>query len=206
MFPPPEPGAFHVLCLGDSLTEGYTLNGTDFSPYTDTLQVLLAAVVSIPVVVYNEGKSGDRVLGPFMHRRLTNCLEEADDADVVFDWVIVMAGINDVGNPQTTAHELHTGLEKIISTASRSAKKVLVMNCMETTLDGQYPRMLQVVQQYNALILEGASTKPNVYFLDIRGKIPYSSSTFDDHVHLTSAGYNKMGEVIFHRMQELGLQ
>lgn len=206
MFPPPEPGAFHVLCLGDSLTEGYTLNGTEFSPYTNTLYSLLSEALSIPVVVYNEGKSGDRVLGPFMHRRLMNCIEEAEDADVTFDWVVVMAGINDVGIPQTTAPELYAGLEKIISTASRSAKKVLVMNCMETTLDGKYPRMGKIVQEYNALIVEGASKVPNVHFLDIRSKMPYSLSTFDDHVHLTSAGYKRMGEAIFHLMQEVGLQ
>ena len=198
MFPPPKPGAFHVLCLGDSLTEGYTLNGTAFFPYTDTLCSLLTQAVPIPVVVYNEGKSGDRVLGPFMHQRLLGSLEEARDAEVTFEWVIIMAGINDVGYPEAMAQGLFAGLEKIIDSAVKEAKKVLVMNCMETTLDQQYPRMLQIVQEYNALIEDGAAKKPNVYFLDIRSGIPYNSSMFDDHVHLTS-------EIIFERIHEVGL-
>jgi lysophospholipase L1-like esterase len=217
MFPPPEQGAYHILCIGDSLTEGYTKNGTAFWPYADTLQRLLAREMakkehSLPVVVYNEGVSGDRILGTGMKRRLESCIEEAADADVRFEWVIIMAGINDVGAPTVTAHDMYAALQKLLIMAARYSKKVLVMNCMEVAHEVYHPRMTEVLSEYNAMVETSTAEVPGVFFLDMRKKMPYHSLLpeergvfFDDGVHLTKEGYERMGEIISHKMMSIGL-
>lgn len=217
MFPPPEQGAYHILCIGDSLTEGYTKNGTAFWPYADTLQRLLAQEIGkkehpLPVVVYNEGVSGDRILGSGMKRRLESCIEEAADAGVRFDWVIIMAGINDVGGPTVTARDMYTALKALVAEAANYAKRVLVMSCMEVAHEVYHPRMTEVLFEYNAMVETSATEVPGVFFLDMRKKMPYHSLLpeergvfFDDGVHLTKEGYERMGEIIFHKITSIGL-
>lgn len=218
MLPPPEEGAYHVLCLGDSLTEGYTKNGTAFWPYADTLNSLLSQEIAkgkhpLPVVVYNEGVSGDRILGSGMKRRLESCIEEAADADVKFEWVIIMAGINDIGAPGVSPRDMYTALKGLVTEAAKYAKKVLVMNCMEVAHEVYHPRMLEVVKAYNALIETSITQVPGVSFLDMRKEMPYHSVPvegrkllFDDGVHLTKEGYQRMGEIIFSKMKSIGLE
>jgi lysophospholipase L1-like esterase len=156
--------------------------------------------------------SGDRILGSGMLRRLESCIEEAADEDVTFEWVVIMGGINDVGTPGVTASQMYEALSRLVDMAAKYAKKVLIMNCMEISHDVNFQKILEVIKAYNAMIEGCVSKFPGVSFLDMRKEMPYHSLSaaerkelFDDGVHLTKKGYERMGEIIFSRMKEIGL-
>jgi hypothetical protein len=59
-------------------------------PYTDELQRLLPGRLK-HLSSYNTGRSGDLVLGPYMRLRLSDAIDEAENAEVTFDWAVIMA-------------------------------------------------------------------------------------------------------------------
>lgn len=62
-----------ILCLGDSLTEGYTQQGTTFTPYSETLKAALQKS-GRQVDVVTDGESGDQVTaGSFGWRMSVRC-------------------------------------------------------------------------------------------------------------------------------------
>lgn len=62
-----------ILCLGDSLTEGYTQQGMEFTPYSETLKALLQKS-GRQVDVVTDGESGDEVTaGSFAWRMAMRC-------------------------------------------------------------------------------------------------------------------------------------
>ena len=69
----------NILCFGDSLTEGYTLCGTQFTPYAKSMETYLREHLSDDVVkegltVRVEGRSGELVLRG-MRRRMEKLCE-----------------------------------------------------------------------------------------------------------------------------------
>lgn len=59
-----------ILCLGDSLTEGYSEPGADFTPYGDSLKAALSKAGK-KVDVVTDGESGDQVTAGSFGRRMT---------------------------------------------------------------------------------------------------------------------------------------
>lgn len=72
-----------ILCFGDSLTEGYTLFGTQFSPYSVAMKKVLDGTLSTKIQVegakykievLTDGQSGDLVtIGSFKARMERRC-------------------------------------------------------------------------------------------------------------------------------------
>ncbi len=66
-----------ILCFGDSLTEGYTQYGLNFTPYSDTLLDKLRSNLSIStrynISIDTDGMSGDQVTGGFLTRMKECC-------------------------------------------------------------------------------------------------------------------------------------
>jgi hypothetical protein len=59
-----------ILCLGDSLTDGYTDQGAEFTPYGESLKAALTkAGRKVDVVI--DGESGDQVTAGSFGRRMT---------------------------------------------------------------------------------------------------------------------------------------
>ncbi|KAJ3051565.1 hypothetical protein HK097_007426 [Rhizophlyctis rosea] len=104
----------HILCLGNSLTEGYTCYGTQFHPYTTTLHHHLTTTLPNPITVLNDGLSGDEILGPNMKPRLLHSLSAAKYSNIQFDWIIILAGRNDLPNPGNTVSDVYAGLKELI--------------------------------------------------------------------------------------------
>jgi hypothetical protein len=67
-----------ILCFGDSLTEGYTNNGLNYIPYSDTLLQKLQSAPSLTskydITVDTDGMSGDQVTGSFRGRMEDCCI------------------------------------------------------------------------------------------------------------------------------------
>ena len=68
----PESGSLKILCLGDSLTEGFSSYGMSMTPYSETLEVVLEAQFGTQrkVEVTTDGVSGDAVTGGTFKKRM----------------------------------------------------------------------------------------------------------------------------------------
>jgi len=68
-----SPESLRILCLGDSLTDGYTMSGVSFAPYSETLEKRLKES-GRHVTVVTDGISGDLVTtGSFRRRMERRC-------------------------------------------------------------------------------------------------------------------------------------
>jgi hypothetical protein len=67
--------SIRILCFGDSLTEGYSYYGQEFTPYAGNMKAWLhAAWPATKVTVDVDGLSGDRVArGSFLSRITAKC-------------------------------------------------------------------------------------------------------------------------------------
>ena len=93
--PPSSSSSLRILCLGDSLTAGYTNWGMSFFPYSDTLtERLKDSLLSTDVHVDVDGFSGDQVRGQFVKRMQRSCEKAKANP---YDWIIVLGGTNDLG-------------------------------------------------------------------------------------------------------------
>lgn len=103
-------GTLRILCLGDSLTAGYTCYGLNHFPYSTYIQASLKAFLpSTEILVKTSGLSGDCVVGgQYLGRMVGNCKKAAD---IPFDWIIVMGGTNDLGMGREPAI-VYEGLSK----------------------------------------------------------------------------------------------
>lgn len=62
-----------ILCLGDSLTEGYTGGGAVYQPYSEAFEALLKKCGWV-IDVVTDGESGDQVTaGSFEWRMTKRC-------------------------------------------------------------------------------------------------------------------------------------
>ncbi|KAJ3046981.1 hypothetical protein HK097_000352 [Rhizophlyctis rosea] len=200
---------FNVLGLGDSLTQGFTSGGHSFHPYTTTLKGLISKHTTVNVI--NKGVSGDKVTGPQMLPRLQEAIHDAANNNYRFDWIIIMAGINDLyANRNLTPPQLYAGLTIMLQLPSQSANKVLIMNLMEIGPDKTDDVLRNRILEYNKLIEEGCGAWHNVCFLDMRRKLRMHSvpdrkrkELWDDVVHLTAKGYKKMGKIIYEKIRDV---
>lgn len=106
-----------VLCLGDSLTAGYTAMGEAHYPYAKILKSHLARLLpSTNIIIDVSGLSGNRVTGSdgqFLSRMEARCAKAAATG-APYDWVIVLGGTNDLGwfeDPE----DIYSGLGKLWS-------------------------------------------------------------------------------------------
>eukprot|EP00775_Hariotina_reticulata_P008080 gene8080-8274_t len=142
-----------ILAFGDSLTEGSTEGGQVFHPYAKRLGDLMYP--QLPQDVYLEieeqGESGARVLFG-MRDRLQRTLDEHTAAGRLCDWVLLLAGINDLAGDQSSAEEVMSGLEELVRLCLQHGASVLLMTVMEVAQ--LEPAMEQQRQQLNTLIKE----------------------------------------------------
>jgi hypothetical protein len=80
-------GPKHILCFGDSFTEGFTQGGTAFAPYSDAMASLLRNCGE-KVEVVEEGESGDQVTaGNFTSRMEQRCMWFTFFYERIFDFI-----------------------------------------------------------------------------------------------------------------------
>ena len=119
-----------ILAFGDSLTAGYYNYGQDYHPYAKHLEHLFQ-LANIPVQIYVQGVSGERVV-PNMVERLRSLLEKV----VLCDWIIILGGTNDLGNGLTAEKIFKEGLQPMYEMClshTRARIKLAVMTVIENT-------------------------------------------------------------------------
>ncbi|RUS24039.1 SGNH hydrolase-type esterase domain-containing protein [Jimgerdemannia flammicorona] len=197
----------HVLLFGDSLTEGYTKRGWLFHPYGEKLQTLFDAA-NLDVQVTIDGLSGDRVIFLPWEHRLRTQLEKMRRSEIAYGAVVILGGINDVFS---------------------SADPQDIFDCLCTTYrlcvefgvghdEGSEDKMKRVA--VNELLRSSPSspfagtkvpmTATRFTFFDLSDKFPLHRLSpedkklyWDDGVHCTAAGYDRMGELVFEVLKPL---
>ena len=191
----------HVLCFGDSLTDGYTLNENRvvvFHPYSTAFHKLLEEHCKVPVLVDTAALSGECVI-PSMTLRLDKLLNEASEP---YDWVVILGGTNDLH--VSRGSDLLPHLLGLHDRAKTSGAKTLALAIP------QYLYELSPGNEgYRAEVNDGLkeysdkSTGSTVY-VDLWNGLPFGELPKEekelywvDEGHMTPRGYEKMAGIIF---------
>ena len=205
-----------IVTLGDSITDGYgsTVDGNKRWP-NRLAERLEAKRGPYRIAVLNAGISGNRVLhdSPIFG---VNALARLD-RDVLTQsgarWVIVLEGINDIGQPgssnrpdeEVTADQIIQGHKQIIDRAHAMGLKVYGATLTPfagTTFPGYYSPAGEVKRQAVNKWIRTSRAYDAVIDFDAAVRDPSDPTKirpeFDvgDHLHPNDAGYRAMGNAI----------
>lgn len=193
----------HVLCFGASITAGWSSSGLHYYPYATRLSARLAD--ELPTSHFGidiDGSPGDTVLHGQYMRRLATAMAKAS---LRYDWVIIQAGGNDLGWNRTP-DEIFQALKAMWSIALNAGTKVLALTVTEHA--GASRKNMERLKALNGLISD--HQEDGFFTADIASAIPYTDmpeyergKIWDDGVHLTKAGYERMGDAIADRLIEI---
>ena len=199
-----------VVAFGDSITDGAASTPETNSRWPDVLARRLLAGASLRrFAVMNAGIGGNRVLSEGAYGAGINALARFEN-DVLSQTgvthVIVMEGINDIGNARQnstpTAEDLIAGHKQLIARAHARGLKIFGATLTPFWGAGYYTEIGEAKRQaLNEWIRTGK---------DYDGVVDFDKATRDpgdpkkllaaydscDHLHPSDAGYKAMGEAI----------
>lgn len=208
---------YAILAIGDSLTEGlYSWpKSKKFYPYTTRLQALLSKTFH-HVEVTNAGISGNRVKD--IRLRLRKQLKTKQ-----YKLVLILAGTNDYiymvkktrRNVADFKHFTHSvrqianDIEELHNICHKERIRTAVINIPPIQLENQariFPRYRSFI---NSSLKQYAETHRNMtVFIDLAASIQKKSSgenemkLWDDNVHFTPYGYDKMADIIYDAIRD----
>ncbi|CAF1195184.1 unnamed protein product [Adineta ricciae] len=200
-----------ILAIGDSLTEGYYKYGRAFHPYAKHLTELFDHA-NIPVNIQQKGVSGERVV-PTMINRLRRLLSNGTS----YDWIIILGGTNDLADSSKNADIIfQQGLQPMYELCLNHAQKktkLVAMTVIENTYYSPQRAEDKDRQNLNNMIrnyVANSGEKDRIILVDLDKGIPYHSVTsekereeiYDDVVHLTPVGYDRMATLIFDAIKD----
>lgn len=203
-----------ILCFGDSLTAGYMTNPPAHHPYSTTLQRRFdiqahkRSGATLIFEVHNAGIPGERAVDQMLPR-LNQILRKTKTK---YSWVIILGGTNDLrkyldssamGDYTTIFHalvELHNMTHKY---GARSvAVTIPDRECIGT---GKCHYLKKTQYKVNEL-LRGFVSQNNgrVILADLASLItlPRDKTLWNDFVHFTPTGYDKMADIIYSSMRD----
>ncbi|KUI66694.1 hypothetical protein VM1G_01353 [Cytospora mali] len=209
---PPSPQkpkrSLRILCFGDSLTSGYACLGTIEHPYSQSLtRVLSTAFPRLNIEAHTDGLPGDVVVsGRFLSRIEPKFLTKGGGTP--YDWTVILGGTNDLAY-QYTSEEIYKALRDCWDVALSKGGRVLACTIPEAGVRGKVGEKVKAKRDaINDLIR--SHRQENFFVFDLASAIPFWSLAeaernkyWDDHIHLTSDGYDLMGEKIAARLVEL---
>lgn len=190
-----------ILAFGDSLTEGWCDFGTRFHPYTRKVHSLIQSL-SKSVDVVNRGVSGETT--DQMRERLPLVLNKEGP----FDLVIILGGTNDLGlSLNKDGEPLFGRLRSLHELALRYSPLTVAVTIPETGYEviNRFTAVREKRLNVNALLKKYVQDCDSKIILsDLSAKLPRESLSHEDRrkfwaddLHLTPAGYDRMGEIIF---------
>ena len=195
-----------ILCVGDSITEGYYKGGTAFHPYSKKLSALLNAEQNhITYNVYNEGKSGECV-NPEMVKRMPSLIKKYQPLNLA----IIIGGTNDFTDKQCNEQNLFDGIRTLHEIAHKAGVRTVAVTIPDSNapkLPGRNEKE-NVWEDVNDKIRDYAKDKDNVILCDLAEELPFRTMNddekklfWDDDLHYTPMGYDKMAEIIYDVIQ-----
>ncbi|EDO42917.1 predicted protein [Nematostella vectensis] len=215
-----DPYAKKILCFGDSLTNGYNHHGRSFHPYSIMLSRLLNSNPAAKYKLTTSGKTGEMTHGS-MTKRLPQVLGNSSH----FDWVIILAGTNDVAHVKNFgdddsfmnqlisiwAPKIFQDIEKLHEISYQYGARTVLLTIPESAYEAwpQYKTLWIMRRKINQALRDfAARSRGRTILCDLAVKIPrhslapqMESTIWDDHLHFTPYGYNKMAEVIYECMR-----
>lgn len=210
-----DPYSRSILCFGDSLTSGYYNHGHNFHPYSQRLSQLLNSG-RIKYYVKTSGKVREMAHGS-MARRLPEVLGNSSR----FDWVIILGGTNDVahvknfGDDDSFMNQLISiwkprivrDIEVLHEIAHRYGARTVLLTIPETAYEAwpNYKTLWVMRNRLNEDLRDYARrSQGNVVLCDLANQLPRHSLSlqaqsilWNDHLHLTPYGYDKMAEIVY---------
>ena len=211
-----NPSQIHILCFGDSLTAGYYNHGKMFYPYGRRLNQLINFSSRLPAVVESQG-----VVGEMTHKQMVARLPQVLGNSSIFDWVIILGGTNDILHVKNFADDeeflsqlenvwqprITKDIEKLHTISQHYGAHTMVLTVPENAIES-WPgyKLLQTMRSKinNALRDFAMRNQDRVAFCDIAKKLPRHTLTpeqealyWDDHLHMTPQGYNRMADAVF---------
>lgn len=208
--PPLQPGGSAllgrsvVLCFGDSLTEGFCKNGTEFCPYADRLEQRLKAeaesTASRPPRVIEAGCSGETTSE--MVERLPELLESLASTLAVVDAVVILGGTNDL--PSEEPELIFQNLARLHEVAHHSGAITGVLTLPELRQPGARAAEGQWAEkrlEVNRLLRDFARERGDrAFFVDVAEAFPQDTAHQElwerDGVHFTAKGYEALGDLL----------
>ena len=188
-----------LLCFGDSLTRGYLNPWAPGFPYSQFLQ---QGLDEEQWEVVTEGHDGFT----------TQDLAELLPADPQrYSLVFLLAGTNDLGT-SSSASEILERLCKLHEWFHQAGVPTVAMSIPASGVDTVSAAFLAKKTTINEELEKWASSNPQVHFFDLFSAIPFEGTTlfeggphFNDHLHFSKQGYQRMGELLFEFADHLGL-
>jgi lysophospholipase L1-like esterase len=186
-----------ILCFGDSLTQGFCLSRGMLVPYSDGLRERF-----IGATVVNEGVSGQTTAD--LMGRLPALLEagysSGTDAAGAYDIVLILGGTNDLRfwhDKETIFSNLCALHTEVHQRNGRTA--VITLPFVRSSMEQE--RVDENRRWINSSLRRFAAEAPGQRLLiDLAAAIPQDDAHEEfwdtDGVHLSSAGYNAMSDVI----------
>jgi lysophospholipase L1-like esterase len=192
------------LAIGASLTAGFCEYGLTNHPYSIRLSELFYSA-NIPVVIDQRGVSSERVV-PTMVKRLETLLINENNPH--YDWVLILGGTNDLGYRTSAEIIFNEGLKimyDMVLERTNGKTKLAAMTLLET---GYYPpgdshdRERQKLNEMIRNYVSNCQDQNRLCLVDLDKGIPYHGTEdvktlWDDLIHLTPDGYDRMASIIF---------
>ena len=188
-----------VLCVGDSLTDGYYDCGTKFHPYAVKLQQLL----DVPVDrIGLSGWTTSELVGGIEQEHCTDCNDKVwpglrRQLNLhAYSHCVIMAGTNDICD--TPADVTIANLQQLKRVVLQHVPFAATMTIPEISVEQRHASVKLRRQEINAALL----AEPPC--IDVANHLPLASAdacTRDllwqaDGLHLNPAGYDRIGEVV----------
>ena len=187
-----------ILCLGDSITEGYYDSGSKFHPYSDKLLELLNSKKKDgeEYYIFNEGVSGECV-----YQQMSNRLPDLLNKHKPLDLVIILGGTNDLHKHDCDNINLFGSIKGMHVMCHRAGIKTVAI----TIPDSRYPKQKDEWKEVNKKIRDYAEENSDkVLLFDLARSLPYRTldegdqeKVWDDNLHFTPLGYDIMAQLIF---------
>ncbi|OIW35662.1 SGNH hydrolase [Coniochaeta ligniaria NRRL 30616] len=199
----PPAKTIRILCIGDSLTAGYSCLGAVYHPYEEKLvQMVEMAFPEYEVESVEDGMDGDLVSsrGNFLPRMTRRFAKKDDDGKFgpSYDWTIVLGGTNDLAW-DTNSEAVFDALKKIWDIPLSHNSKVLALTIPEAGYNGKTRERIDAKRnKVNEMIK--SYKRENFHVFDLHAAIPYFAMSdadrkehWDDHIHFTESGYDLIG-------------
>lgn len=211
-----NPYSRSILCFGDSLTSGYYNHGHSFHPYSQRLGQLLNSDGRLKYFIKTSGKVREMAHGS-MAKRLPEVLGNSSR----FDWVIILGGTNDVahvknfGDDDSFMNQLISvwkprivrDIEVLHEISHNYGARTVLLTIPETAYEAwpNFKTLWVMRNRINQDLREYARrSQGKTVLCDLAAKLPRHSLSlqaqamlWNDHLHLTAYGYDRMAEIVY---------
>ncbi len=183
-----------VLCVGDSLTKGYT------NPNNEVYPVYLSTALGASADVANVGINSRTVAQITADEPAYASILRPRARNIAVVWV----GTNSIeGTPgeaaTTDAATIHTGLAAVCANFRSRGWKVVVLDCIARSWSSDAPAKNAVRTAFNTAVAANWSTYADAFVqvsADTRLQTPTNFTYFTDGTHLTAAGYQVVSGLV----------